>query len=172
MDEIAQARARPGAYVSESNYFEPRWQEAFWGANYPRLLAVKERYDPEGLFFMHHGVGQRALERRRLHPLGVTWGAGFGWQKAVTGRMRRKVRLTRGPQGRASFGMACFQNCCVRPRISSRLPEGSSIRTGFRSARCRCLRTSVRVAPRLRVAMVGVGPSSGSASLCKPTLSR
>ena len=53
------ARSCPGrrAYVSESNYFEPHWQEAFWGANYPRLLAVKERYDPEGLFFMHHGPG-------------------------------------------------------------------------------------------------------------------
>ena len=49
--------ASPAAYVSESNYFEPRWQEAFWGANYARLLAVKERYDPEGLFFMHHGPG-------------------------------------------------------------------------------------------------------------------
>jgi len=48
---------RPAAYVSESNYFEPRWQEAFWGAHYARLLAVKERYDPEGLFFMHHGPG-------------------------------------------------------------------------------------------------------------------
>ena len=43
--------------VSESNYFEPEWQRAFWGANYPRLLAVKEKYDPDGLFFVHHGVG-------------------------------------------------------------------------------------------------------------------
>ncbi|MEW5315002.1 MAG: hypothetical protein WDW38_006459 [Sanguina aurantia] len=25
-----------GAYVSESNYFEPHWQRAFWGPNYPR----------------------------------------------------------------------------------------------------------------------------------------
>ncbi len=46
-----------GSYVSESDYFEADWQNAFWGANYARLLAVKDRYDPEGLFVVHHGVG-------------------------------------------------------------------------------------------------------------------
>jgi FAD/FMN-containing dehydrogenase len=47
----------PASYVSESNFFEPQWQQAFWGANYSRLAAVKQRYDPDGLFFVHHGVG-------------------------------------------------------------------------------------------------------------------
>ncbi|HEX4080489.1 MAG TPA: FAD-binding oxidoreductase [Rhizomicrobium sp.] len=46
-----------GSYVSESNYFNPRWQDAYWGGNYARLQAVKAKYDPEGLFFVHHGVG-------------------------------------------------------------------------------------------------------------------
>jgi FAD/FMN-containing dehydrogenase len=46
-----------GSYVSESNFFERGWQRSFWGSNYPRLRAVKTKYDPEGLFFVHHGVG-------------------------------------------------------------------------------------------------------------------
>ena len=46
-----------GAYVNECDYFQPDWQKAFWGANYPRLLEIKRRYDPHGLFVVHHGVG-------------------------------------------------------------------------------------------------------------------
>jgi FAD/FMN-containing dehydrogenase len=46
-----------GSYVSESNYFNAGWQQAFWGKNYARLRAVKDRFDPDGLFVVHHGVG-------------------------------------------------------------------------------------------------------------------
>ncbi len=46
-----------GSYLSESNYFESDWQQSFWGSNYTKLAAVKKKYDPEGLFFVHHGVG-------------------------------------------------------------------------------------------------------------------
>jgi FAD/FMN-containing dehydrogenase len=46
-----------GSYVSESNFFNKRWQRDYWGPNYARLLAVKAKYDPDGLFFVHHGVG-------------------------------------------------------------------------------------------------------------------
>ena len=59
-----------GSYVSESDYFEPAWQAAFWGANYPRLAKVKHKYDPNGLFFVHHGVGSEAWSAdgfTRLH---------------------------------------------------------------------------------------------------------
>jgi hypothetical protein len=38
-----------GSYVSESNFFETDWRRAYWGANYPRLLGIKDRYDPDGL---------------------------------------------------------------------------------------------------------------------------
>jgi hypothetical protein len=46
-----------GAYVSEGNFFDKNWQTSFWGSNYRRLAAVKKKYDPAGLFFVHHGVG-------------------------------------------------------------------------------------------------------------------
>jgi FAD binding domain/Berberine and berberine like len=51
---------RPASYVSESNYFQSDWQQSFWGDNYVRLQAVKKKYDPDGLFFVHHGVGSEA----------------------------------------------------------------------------------------------------------------
>jgi FAD/FMN-containing dehydrogenase len=57
MDEIRRVAPRAGSYVWETDYFQPHWQEAFWGENYARLLAVKGKYDPDGLFFLHHGVG-------------------------------------------------------------------------------------------------------------------
>ena len=55
--ELRKVAPNAGSYVSESNYFNPRWQQDYWGENYPRLQAVKNRYDPDGLFFVHHGVG-------------------------------------------------------------------------------------------------------------------
>jgi FAD/FMN-containing dehydrogenase len=48
---------RPASYVSETDYFENDWRTSFWGDHYARLLRVKDRYDPDGLFFVHHGVG-------------------------------------------------------------------------------------------------------------------
>ncbi|HKT30235.1 FAD-binding oxidoreductase [Dyella sp.] len=60
MSALLKVAPNAGAYVSESNYFQHDWQRAFWGANYPRLAAVKRQYDPEGLFFVHHGVGSEA----------------------------------------------------------------------------------------------------------------
>jgi hypothetical protein len=60
MGELRKVAPDTGSYVSESNYFEPAWQRAFWGANYPRLAMVKHKVDPAGLFFVHHGVGSEA----------------------------------------------------------------------------------------------------------------
>lgn len=57
MAELRKLVPEPGSYVAESGYFEHEWQTSYWGANYPRLLAVKKTYDPDGFFIVHHGVG-------------------------------------------------------------------------------------------------------------------
>ncbi|HEX9108137.1 MAG TPA: FAD-binding oxidoreductase [Longimicrobiales bacterium] len=58
--ELARVAPDGGSYLSESNYFNPHWQQAYFGAHYAKLAAVKDRYDPDGLFFVHHGVGCEA----------------------------------------------------------------------------------------------------------------
>jgi FAD/FMN-containing dehydrogenase len=55
--ELRKIAPDAGSYLSESNFFNPSWQVAYWGTNYPRLRAIKRKYDPDGLFFVHHGVG-------------------------------------------------------------------------------------------------------------------
>lgn len=57
MDALYELVPDAGSYVSESDYFHKHWQRAFWGSNYSRLKKAKERYDPMGLFTVHHGVG-------------------------------------------------------------------------------------------------------------------
>jgi len=58
--ELRKVAPGAGAYLSESSYFGADWRQQYWGAHYARLAAVKKRYDPEGLFFVHHGVGSEA----------------------------------------------------------------------------------------------------------------
>ena len=57
MDELLRVAPGAGAYVSESDYFQADWERAFWGSHHPRLAAVKQAIDPDGLFFVRHGVG-------------------------------------------------------------------------------------------------------------------
>jgi len=55
MNELHKLTPSLGSCVLETNFFECNWPDAFWGANCPRLRAVKDKYDPAGLFFVHHG---------------------------------------------------------------------------------------------------------------------
>jgi Berberine and berberine like/FAD binding domain len=61
--ELVKVAPDSGAYLSESSYFQKDWQRAYWGANYGRLQTVKKKYDPEGLFFIHNGVGSEDWSR-------------------------------------------------------------------------------------------------------------
>ena len=57
MNVLRSVAPRGGAYISESSYFDADYQRSAWGENYKRLARVKRTYDPDGLFFVHHGVG-------------------------------------------------------------------------------------------------------------------
>jgi hypothetical protein len=46
-----------GAYLNEADPTEPNWQQAFWGSNYPRLLDLKMKWDPDGVFWCLPCVG-------------------------------------------------------------------------------------------------------------------
>lgn len=60
-----------GCYFAESDFFETEWQQAYWGANYPRLMEVKRKYDRDGLFFVHHGVGSENWSADRFERIAV-----------------------------------------------------------------------------------------------------
>jgi FAD/FMN-containing dehydrogenase len=57
MNHLRALVPNPGSYVSESNYFEKDWQRSYWGTNHQRLADIKRKYDPDGLFFVHNGIG-------------------------------------------------------------------------------------------------------------------
>jgi FAD/FMN-containing dehydrogenase len=57
MDIVRTAAPDAGTYANEADYFEENWQRQFYGPNYPRLLEIKKKVDPDNLFRVHHGVG-------------------------------------------------------------------------------------------------------------------
>ena len=69
MDEMRRVAPDGSAYLAESDYFQSDWQRAFWGDNYARLQSIKQRYDPEGLFFAHHAVGSEQWSADGFAPL-------------------------------------------------------------------------------------------------------
>ena len=53
----AQLVPQAGSYVSESNYFNANWPQRLLGRALRAAPGDQGRYDPEGLFIVHHGVG-------------------------------------------------------------------------------------------------------------------
>lgn len=74
MDALLKAAPGAGAYVSESDYFQACWQDAYWGGNCARLARVKRAVDPDGLFFVHHGVGSEGWSRDGFVRIGAAAG--------------------------------------------------------------------------------------------------
>jgi FAD/FMN-containing dehydrogenase len=51
-----------GAYFNEAHYGEPDWEQTFFGANYDRLLEIKNQYDPTHIFDCYKCVGWRGKQ--------------------------------------------------------------------------------------------------------------
>ncbi|KAF2462749.1 FAD-binding domain-containing protein [Lindgomyces ingoldianus] len=81
---IEAATAGAGAYMNEADFQQRGWQEVFFGRNYERLLRIKRRYDPKGLFFAEVAVGSEE------------------WSVGSDGKMCRAGKL--GVRGRRGLG--------------------------------------------------------------------
>ncbi|KAI1498311.1 hypothetical protein F5X99DRAFT_412209 [Biscogniauxia marginata] len=46
-----------GTYPNEANPFTQNWRESWWGDNYPRLLEIKQKFDPDRLLECWKCVG-------------------------------------------------------------------------------------------------------------------
>ncbi|KAF5353331.1 hypothetical protein D9756_007823 [Leucocoprinus leucothites] len=46
-----------GAYLNEADPFEPDFKTAFYGVNYAKLLAIKDKYDPDQVLYGATAVG-------------------------------------------------------------------------------------------------------------------
>ncbi|KDN86007.1 oxidoreductase [Kitasatospora cheerisanensis KCTC 2395] len=57
LDHLIAAHATGGAYLNFTDPDLRDWRTAYYGANYPRLVAVKRRHDPDGLFDFPQSVG-------------------------------------------------------------------------------------------------------------------
>ncbi|WYZ42556.1 hypothetical protein EsH8_VI_000255 [Colletotrichum jinshuiense] len=57
---IEAATPGAGAYINEADFQQKDWQETFFGVNYPKLLDIKEKYDPKGLLYNVAAVGSEA----------------------------------------------------------------------------------------------------------------
>lgn len=49
-----------GAYVNEADFNQPDWKDAFFGVNYNKLLGIKNKWDPNSVFYILKGVGSDA----------------------------------------------------------------------------------------------------------------
>lgn len=49
-----------GTYLNEADFNQPNWKEDFFGDNYDELLSIKNKWDPNGVFYILKGVGSDA----------------------------------------------------------------------------------------------------------------
>lgn len=66
MQRLRDVSVGAGAYGNEGDRLEPNFQWAYFGSNYPRLLELKQRFDPFNLFYAVTSVGSEYFEVRSV----------------------------------------------------------------------------------------------------------
>ena len=62
LPRIKAVTPKGAAYMNEADFREPEWKAEFFGANYENLLGIKEKWDPNSLFYVLKGVGSDAWD--------------------------------------------------------------------------------------------------------------
>ncbi|HTO77295.1 MAG TPA: FAD-dependent oxidoreductase [Thermoanaerobaculia bacterium] len=70
MEKLRAVVPEAASYSNESNYFERGFQKSYWGTNHPRLADIKKKYDPDGLFFVHNGIGSEDWSKDGFERVG------------------------------------------------------------------------------------------------------
>ncbi|KAL1857403.1 hypothetical protein Daus18300_010376 [Diaporthe australafricana] len=55
--ELREITPGGGTYMNEATWDNVNWKEDYFGANYDALLGIKDKYDPQGLFWANAAVG-------------------------------------------------------------------------------------------------------------------
>src|SRR5258705_13393219 len=67
MNELRAVAPHAGAYVSESNFFEPDFQHSYWGSNHARLAEIKKKIRPRRPLLCPQRSRLGTVEPRRVH---------------------------------------------------------------------------------------------------------
>ncbi|KAI9713051.1 MAG: hypothetical protein M1820_001036 [Bogoriella megaspora] len=57
LPQLAALTPGGGAYLNECDFKQPDWQQVLYGSNYDRLLAIKNKHDPDHIFYATTAVG-------------------------------------------------------------------------------------------------------------------
>jgi hypothetical protein len=57
MPQLEKLTPGGGAYLNEGNSQQPNYQQVFYGKSYQALQAIKDKYDPDQIFYAVTAVG-------------------------------------------------------------------------------------------------------------------
>lgn len=60
MPQLEAVTPGSGIYLNEGDFQQPNFQQEFFGSNYKQLLSIKNKYDPNALFWGNRLVGSEA----------------------------------------------------------------------------------------------------------------